>query len=394
MTTVRFCFVMLPIEYFSPVSGGAIATVTVHVARELEALGHEVFVLAPEDSQPVYSVGKVECIHLQSFGGLRRIASQIEARLRGWDHIDQGRYWKAVGEKLQKIRPDVVVLANDLMGALKVRRILPCVKIVGWLHNECRIRKGVRASLRATDAFLTCSHYIREWFLKEYSADLSRVHTAHAGVDREAFHPTEASDGGTLRLLYVGRLDPNKGVDVAVEAVRRMRERSLDVSLTVVGSAWFYNRTDPGAHAFVKKLKNSMGEASVKWLGHVPRNWLPSVVREHDVALVLSRSNEPFGLVVLEAMASGLAVVASPHGGLSEACGEAALLNAPDDVEGLIQKLEELSNDRSRLMELKLRSIRRASRACWGDTADVLLSAVGAAGDNRREITNVCEAAR
>ena len=392
MKAICFCFVMLPIEYFSPVSGGAIATVTFQVARKLEEVGHHVFVLAPEDSQPVYSVGKVECIRVREFGGVRRMVSQLEARVRGWDHINEGRFWEEVGKNLVKMRPDVVVLANDLMGAIKVRRILPRAKIVGWLHNECHLRKGVRASLQATDFFLTCSHYIRDWFLKNTSTDASMVRTAHAGVDSETFYPKEFNGGGTLRLLYIGRLDPNKGVDIAVEATRRMQARRMDISLTVVGSAWFYSRSDLEADAYVTNLKRSMAEASVNWLGHVSRHWLPAVVREHDVALVLSRSKEPFGLVVLEAMASGLAVVASPHGGLSEACGGAALLNAPEDIDGLIAKLEKMSQDRGSLLELRQRSICRAGAARWDDTARVLLSAVGAFGTVRGEGTQLCEA--
>lgn len=113
-------------------------------------------------------------------------------------------------------------------------------------------------------------------------------------------------------------------------------------------------------------------------MGHVPRRFLPEVMRQHDVALVPSRSQEPFGLVVLESMASGLAVVASPRGGLSEACGGAAILVDPEDSVGIEAWLERLCSDRAELERWKIRSLERIKAARWSGTAETLCRAVGA----------------
>ncbi len=366
---------MPPIEYYSPVSGGAVATVTASVAEELELLNHEVYVLSPEDAQPVYPAGRVHPVHFEPTGLVGRIRAHAEARLRRWDHLGEGRFWRETTRILMEVRPDVVVLANDILGARRVKQVLPKVTVVGWLHNECEPRGDIDAGIKAADVFLACSDYIKEWFLSRYKPT-ARIYTAHAGVDGSTFFPDANKAGETLRCIYVGRLDPNKGVDVAVQAVADLRQRKLDVSITVAGSAWFYNRPDKSSCKYISGLKQEMKRAHADWLGHVPRRWLPGVLREHDVALVLSRSREPFGLVVLEAMASGLVVVASPHGGLSEACGGAGIFADPENKSGLQQKLEKLCKDRAELWKWRQCSMQRAMQARWATTASVLLKAV------------------
>ena len=373
---MRFCFILLPIEFYSPVSGGAIATVTKNVARELEADGHEVSVIAPEDAQPVYEHGTVCLIRAHSESLIKKVYSHLEARIKKWDCLGEGVYWEQVNRVLGKVRPDVVVLANDLLGVNRVRAVLPKTKITVWLHNECEIRGDIQRAIGSTDIFLTCSHYIRSWFLNRYQVKSERVLTAHAGVDKSEFYPGPKRVRQHVKMLYVGRLDPNKGVDRAVNGVRLMKEAGVDVSLTVAGSTWFYQRSNASEDSFLRELKREMNQARVDWLGHVPRKWLPMVMREHDVALVLSRSNEPFGLVVLEAMASGLVVVASSHGGLSEACGGAGLLMDSNNQQDLVKQLEGLCRDEAKLQNLRERAIQRAASANWSNTASVLLQGI------------------
>ena len=371
---------MLPFEYYSPVSGGAIATVTMNVIRELEKNGHETFVLAHDDAQPVYPTGGVRFLPANPNGSIGEVLSHLQARLLGWDWPNQGRFWKSVHRELRSLSPDVVVLSNDLVGAIDVRAALPRVKIVVWVHNECHSSGNIPSGLAATDVFLGCSHYIESWLLGRCSLPQSKVHVAHAGVDSDVFFPAKRDRIDSLKLLYTGRLDPNKGVDVAVEVFRRLKKGDRPVSLTVAGHSWFYNRETRREEAFLTNLRKIMKELEVDWLGHVPRRWLPGLMRGHDVALVLSRSQEPFGLVVLEAMASGLAVMASPYGGLSEACGEAGIFVDPGKPAEITNKLECLCDPNGELEFWKRRSLERSAMARWADTANVLLRAVGAGG--------------
>jgi glycosyltransferase involved in cell wall biosynthesis len=92
---------------------------------------------------------------------------------------------------------------------------------------------------------------------------------------------------------------------------------------------------------------------------------VPALIREHDVVCVLSRSNEPFGLVVLEAMASGCAVIASNRGGLPEACGGAAVLVSSEDIFAVTDILRNFALDGVSLVEQKQSSKSRAVDASW-----------------------------
>jgi glycosyltransferase involved in cell wall biosynthesis len=379
---MHFCFLLPQMEHYSPVSGGAIATVTVNVCKELQSLGQHVDVIASDCCEPLYNEGTLHLIHPGEVRPVFESALHFEARFRGWDAPHEGRFYAQALTILKTLRPDVVVLANDLRRIAPVRRAVPSAQIVSWLHNECGLREGASAQCEEADAFLCCSEYIRNWLLRQYQLDQARVHTALAGVDHERFYPSFGPNhGGNLRVLFTGRLDQNKGVDIAVDTVSKLREQGVPIQLSVAGNAWFYQRKGREKSSFQDGLRKAMKESGSDWLGHVPRRFLPEVMRGHDLALVLSRSREPFGLVVLEAMASGLAVIASPRGGLMEACGGAAMLVDPENSQRIADLMEILATDPAELMKWRDRSRQRSMTARWSHTAAVLCGAVGARRD-------------
>jgi glycosyltransferase involved in cell wall biosynthesis len=374
---MHFCFVLPQLEHYSPVSGGAIATVTANVCSELQSMGHRVDVVASNCCEPVYGFGRYQVVYQKNTNFISEALAHLEARFRGWDSPHEGPFYTTVFQTLELLRPDVLVLANDLIRISCVRELLPKARIVSWIHNECRSRRLRAGGLAEADAFLCCSSYIKDWLTREYRLDGSRVHTAHAGVDRCLFYPSvEQAPEVPLRVLFTGRLDRNKGVDIAVDTVARLRTRGVRVQLSVAGNAWFYPQKGTNKNPFQQGLRKAMEESGTDWLGHVPRRFLPDVMRRHDVALVLSRSQEPFGLVVLESMASGLAVIASPRGGLGEACGGAAIVVDPENPHEVEGCLERLATDRGELKQWKARSLERIQSANWSSTANVLCRAV------------------
>jgi glycosyltransferase involved in cell wall biosynthesis len=369
---------MPQLEHYSPVSGGAVATITANVSMELETRGHTVTVVGPECGEPVYETGLFQCVDDEKRLPLTKSIGHIEARFRGWDAPHEGRFYSKGFALLGRIQPDVVVLSNDLERAHLVKKRLPRARIIVWVHNRCRLRGAGTDGIRHADAFLCCSDYIKNWLTREYGLDARRVQTAHAGIDRRLFYPSAPQHRQPgLRVLFTGRLDRNKGVDRAVQAVSTLRSLGLGIRMSVAGNAWFYRKDGSESDTFQRTLRAAMKKAEVDWLGHVPRRFLPGVMRSHDVALVLSRSDEPFGLVVLESMASGLAVIASPRGGLGEACAGAAMMTDPDAPDGVERLLRTLATDESVLEGWKRRSLERVKTASWNATADVLCSAAG-----------------
>jgi glycosyltransferase involved in cell wall biosynthesis len=113
---------------------------------------------------------------------------------------------------------------------------------------------------------------------------------------------------GPLRLLSVGRLIPRKGGELLLRAVAEARRRGACVELTVVGTG--------SEAARLTALGIDLG-VPVSWRGFVDQPELPQVYAEAD-AFAFPTLDDPFGMVLLEAAASGLPVIASAYAGATE----------------------------------------------------------------------------
>lgn len=135
------------------------------------------------------------------------------------------------------------------------------------------------------------------------------------GVDIQRF-PYRKTAGCPKRFLYVGQIVRHKGVHTAIEAVRIIIEQYgyKEAQLTVVGGS-----VDRDYETYTRHLVPELGlQNNVRFTGFISRDELPSIYREHDILIFPSLWEEPLGLVLLEAMSSGLAIVATGTGGSIE----------------------------------------------------------------------------
>jgi len=137
--------------------------------------------------------------------------------------------------------------------------------------------------------------------------DVAAARIALRGIDRDGFPPAPERRW-TGRLIYLGRVEARKGVAVAIEALAGLP----DMSLRVVGPE------EPRYGAELRELADSLGLAGRVSFETLPRADLPRALAESDALLFPVVWPEPWGLVPLEAMASGLPVVASGRGGSGE----------------------------------------------------------------------------
>ncbi|HLH66180.1 MAG TPA: glycosyltransferase family 4 protein [Solirubrobacteraceae bacterium] len=183
-------------------------------------------------------------------------------------------------------------------------------------------------------------------FLAPHAAELSRLRGIGAARTYE---------GQRLRLLCVGRLIPRKGVAQLLRACARATAAGADVRLTVAGQG-------PEEPA-LRELAASLG-LDVRWLGFVEQSRLPEVYERAD-AFAFPTLEDPYGLVLLEAGAAGLPLIASPHGGATEDLvrdGHSGLVVEPADEEALAAAIARLARDPA------LRA--RLGRAAYAATAD------------------------
>jgi glycosyltransferase involved in cell wall biosynthesis len=162
------------------------------------------------------------------------------------------------------------------------------------------------------------------------------VYNAVPGPERRT--PPRTRLAGPLRVTYIGRLSPRKGVDVAIDAVGRLRDRGVSADLHVVGSVF------PGYEWYEQELAAAVDEKRlaerVRFHGFQPSVW--SIVGSGDVVVVPSRVDEPFGNTAVEALLAARPVIASATSGLLEATAgyRTAVTVDPDDADALADALE------------------------------------------------------
>lgn len=142
-----------------------------------------------------------------------------------------------------------------------------------------------------------------------------------------------------LSLLYVGRLTDEKGVHTAIEALAHFQGKVDKLKLTIVGGG------EPEYEARLRQLaKIENVESLVVFVPAQPKEKLPALYQQADIFLFTSIWPEPFGRVIVEAMASGVIVVGAATGGAAEIMSdnENALLFAPGDSKDLADKLVRL----------------------------------------------------
>jgi len=181
-------------------------------------------------------------------------------------------------------------------------------------------RPFVEAEVMATaDRIIAFSPHERDSMARLYGADACKVSLVPCGVDLEVFRPLDQKSvrsrlglNGEKILLYVGRVEPIKGLDLLVETAAQM-DSTEGVRMMVVGADV---NGDREMHRVKQLAKERDLEDKIDFVGQVDHDDLPLYYNAADVCVVPSYY-ESFGLVALESMACGTPVVATRVGGLS-----------------------------------------------------------------------------
>jgi len=153
------------------------------------------------------------------------------------------------------------------------------------------------------------SNQIRDKVENNYGIQPERVAVIRCGVDTEEYKPSSVTNG-RMKILSVARLHPVKGVNDLITACGLLREKGIDFECTIIGEG--QERTELQAKI------NSLGlEGCVNMPGWIENEKLPEIYRSHSL-FVLSSYSEGLPVVIMEAMACGLPVVATRVGGVPE----------------------------------------------------------------------------
>ena len=233
-------------------------------------------------------------------------------------------------------------------------------------HERSKVtffRRAIRYAAHHAEV-LICVSATTSALLTQFVPHHARVVISPHGVDLERFTPDGAHDDELLRplgstvpyVLFVGTVEPRKGLDVLLEAFRAIAARDRTIELWIAGQAGW------GMEGFEGLVERHEAASRIRRLGFVDDAVLPALMRGARAVAYPSRG-EGFGLPVLEALACGATVVTSRDTVMQEIAGDAALYARVGDSEELAHALE-LALDMS--VDQRGAQVQRARRRATG----------------------------
>lgn len=307
-----------------------------------------------------------------------------------YDHVEE--FSDGVVADIEAIGGSCVLHANYWLSGvaghqIKHRLDMP---LVTTFHTLARVKAETgdhepERRARAEAEVIACSDAVtasctaeQQWLERLYHTPSERIERVSPGVEHALFSPGDQAfarsaigAGDEPLLLFVGRIQPLKGVTVAVEALGRLVNQ--DARLMIVGGPSGQQGAEELAR--VHQLIADFGiEDRVTFVPPQPHHLLGTYYRAADVCVVPSRS-ESFGLVALEAAACGTPVVAAAVGGLRTLVdhGKTGYLVEGRDPVVFASYIDKLLGNGMLAAEMAMDGADHAGRYSWTATADQLL---------------------
>jgi glycosyltransferase involved in cell wall biosynthesis len=251
-----------------------------------------------------------------------------------------------------------------------IRHLNPGIRICLHSHDHALAdfdRELTLRRLRGADLVLGCSHYVTDSIRTRFPEIADRCEHLHNGVDPRFLEVPSRPDA-SREVLFIGRLSPEKGVHVLIDAFGRVAERH-DARLSLVGPndlapKHFVDpfRQDPlsaGIEGYYGKPGRYLADLEaaavphgdrVRFSGPLPNSEITGQQAKAAVFCFVSLWHEPFGIPLIEAMAAGLPVIATRAGAFPEIVedGVTGLLVERGDTQGLATALDQLLGDPER----------------------------------------------
>jgi phosphatidyl-myo-inositol alpha-mannosyltransferase len=340
----------------------AIGGVTEHVdatTRVLRERGHAVTVItaryprAVDGERDVVRLGRNVVVPFNGAENNITIGRALARKLAG--ALEEGRF-------------DVVHVHCPLSPTLPIHALrVARVPVVGTFHSTARFdisfrlfRAILMPLYRRIDRPLAVSVPAREYIARQFPGPVEVVPN---GVDVERFRPglprLERFDDGVPNILFVGRHDPRKGLPDLMEAAQILAREGLDFRLIIVGDGWLRGRAEGMSRGALR--------GRVHFEGRVSNVNLPRYYASADVFCSPARGGESFGMVLLEAMASGVPVVASDIPGYRSVLtpGLEGIAPPPRDPRALATALRALLVDPEARRRMGLAGLSTSRRYAW-----------------------------
>ena len=336
--------------------------VQVHVrqlAAELRAHGHRTTILAP-GSRP------------SEDAGVRIVGRPVRVPYRGTVapiSFSPGS-WRRIRSAMRSFDPDVIHAHEPLTPSTSMLAVLAATApVVATFHaslDRSRLMEFAEPALRRVsgriDAGVAVSDAAASFLRRVMRVPLEVVPN---GVDVEAFanpgRPVEGLPAGP-KILWVNRLDPQKGFEIMLRAFEQLARQAGEARLLVAG--------DGRDRVLLRSLPGDLRSRILR-LGTVPHGELPRYHAAADVFVAPATGQESFGIVLVEAMAAGVPVVASDIAGYREVVrdGVDGLLVPPGDPNALADAIRRVLSEPELAATLRNAGRSRADVFSWGAVA-------------------------
>ncbi len=218
-------------------------------------------------------------------------------------------------------------------------------KLVLHMHNSHLIRAS-KQQLSALDGstLVFCSRFLLQEAQEALHGRFNHSHIIYNGADSEKYYPDSDRQSSVPHIIFTGRLVPYKGAHILIKAMKYLQQKGIQATCAIVGSSGFGKSRST---RYMRALSR-LCPPNVQLKGYQSGTALANLLREADIFCCPSIWKDPFPLAPLEAMASGLPVVASDIGGLPETLAfGGGVLVPPNDPQALALALQPLIENSS-----------------------------------------------
>jgi glycosyltransferase involved in cell wall biosynthesis len=287
---------------------------------------------------------------------------------------------------LKKYKADIFVSADGFCSL--TTKVPQCVVVhdLAFLHYPSQIKKShllyfkryVPKFLQKAKSIATVSQFSKDDIVNTYTINAEKIDVVYSAA-KNIFSPVSADiaiqikekyTSGSEYFLYVGAIHPRKNLINLLKAFSIFKKRQKsNFKLVLAGRlAWKYD-------SFLQDLKTYKYRNDVVLLGYVEESELSKVVAS-AYALVYPSFFEGFGVPVLEAMKSGVAVVTSAHSAMQEIAKDAALYADPNNFKEIAEKMMLLYKDENLKRKLIEKGRTISSEYSWQRTAELLWQSI------------------
>lgn len=384
-----------PGDHYSPATGSAVITIIAALAEAQAKMGDGCpKILVTQGTTvgyPPYPFGEIieSTARSDAQYTLQKLADIALGRITGLRPFTH-RLYKKLAAGLGRNFSGVLLIHNQPAAIIPLRRLFPRATLTLYLHNAAfstYSASEISKIANALDSVICCSGFLaKTTLLRLPPAHAHKIKAILNGVDLEQFKPSQKrpdSDPFPLTVLFVGRMLPEKGPDLLLKAAAILHKKRKDGRLPafrirLVGSSNF-NASAPLTR-YERSLRNSafpLGKI-VEFRPFVKREKVPRLYQEADIFVAPSNWDEPFGLTIAEAMASGLPCVVSRRGGIPELAGDAALYFTPPHPEQLAEHIAHLLTHPEKRAALGRKARSRALGLDWNSRFEQLAAILAA----------------